>query len=135
MGTRCITHVYQMPHLGGEIVASFYRQFDGYYEGHGKDITDWLKDKKLTNGWSSNKNYESGLWFNRSGQMVIELMHQVGNLELEKTDESRTEEFTYYVTYNEDVEKFKVRGVGYGEELSGFADEWETLLENLDQEE
>lgn len=77
MGTRSITNVYQMASLGGEIVCSFYRHFDGYPSGHGKDLSEWLKGKNLVNGIGSG--FRKDIDFNRSGSMAIYLMSHICN--------------------------------------------------------
>ena len=44
-------------------IVVMYHQFDGYVEGHGKELVDFLKGKKLVNGFSSSesKNYFNGM--------------------------------------------------------------------------
>lgn len=49
MGTRSLTVFKQED---GQEIAVLYRQHDGYYEGHGKELVKFLKDKKITNGIS-----------------------------------------------------------------------------------
>ena len=50
MSTRSITHIHEA-HTGEErIVCSFYRHCDGYPDGHGKDLKEWLEGKRLVNG-------------------------------------------------------------------------------------
>jgi len=48
MGTRSLTHIQD----DNNIIATIYRQFDGYPEGHGKDLQDLLSDATLVNGFS-----------------------------------------------------------------------------------
>ena len=47
MGTRSLTHVYNDD---GQILTTVYRQFDGYPEGHGKDLAEFLSPFVLVNG-------------------------------------------------------------------------------------
>ncbi len=49
MGTRSLTHIKDED---GKIRLTFYRQFDGYPSGHGKDMADFIAGKKLVNGIS-----------------------------------------------------------------------------------
>lgn len=111
MGTRSITHVYEMPHLGGKLVGSFYRQYDSYPSGHGKELVDFLINVKLTNGWTMRKDYSDADYYNRSGRMIIDLMSSFGgdNVELIMTEDSDTEEYTYFVTYDETKDQFKLK--------------------------
>ena len=47
MGTRCITRVFN--DMNQEILC-LYRQFDGYPEGHGKELSEYLEGNPITNG-------------------------------------------------------------------------------------
>jgi len=47
MGTRCLTVVKDQR---DETLAVMYRQFDGYYEGHGTELADFLSGFKMVNG-------------------------------------------------------------------------------------
>lgn len=46
MGTRSLTHFEH----NGEILCTVYRQMDGYPEGHGKDLAEFLSGYKIVNG-------------------------------------------------------------------------------------
>lgn len=47
MGTRCLTVFEDERH---NEIAVLYRQFDGYPEGHGKELFEYLDGKRLVNG-------------------------------------------------------------------------------------
>ena len=47
MGTRCLT---VFKDKQDEEIVVMYRQFDGYYDGHGYELADFLKHKRLCNG-------------------------------------------------------------------------------------
>lgn len=47
MGTRCLT---VFKNEEGTEIAVLYRQMDGYPEGHGQELADFLADKALVNG-------------------------------------------------------------------------------------
>jgi hypothetical protein len=52
MGTRCLTFVYD----GGTAVINMYRQFDGYPEGHGRELSDFLSQfDAVVNGMALNE--------------------------------------------------------------------------------
>jgi hypothetical protein len=75
MSTRSITHIHEH-HTGKEsIVCSFYRHCDGYPEGHGKDLENYLYGKTLVNGISSG--FRPDLDFNRAGTMAVKLMNYI----------------------------------------------------------
>lgn len=52
MGTRCLTVVKDDE---GKEICVLYRQFDGYKAGHGKELKEFLKGKKLVNGMFSDE--------------------------------------------------------------------------------
>src|SRR5690606_27103740 len=47
MGTRCLTVIND---FNGEEIAALYRQFDGYPDGHGSELADFLNEFMLGNG-------------------------------------------------------------------------------------
>jgi hypothetical protein len=49
MGTRCLTRVFD----GDTEVCCIYRHWDGYPDGHGRDLKRALKGKHVVNGWST----------------------------------------------------------------------------------
>lgn len=48
MGTRSLTYVYD----GESPVVCMYRQFDGYPEGHGREVASFLEELNMVNGLS-----------------------------------------------------------------------------------
>ena len=46
MGTRCLTYVYD----GENPIMCMYRQFDGYPEGHGQELANFLNELTVGNG-------------------------------------------------------------------------------------
>lgn len=52
MGTRCLTFVYD----GGSPIINMYRQFDGYPEGHGVELSEFLSQfDAVVNGLTFNE--------------------------------------------------------------------------------
>lgn len=49
MSTRSLTHI----HEDGQILMTFYRQSDGYPEGHGADLAEFLAGLYIVNGMSA----------------------------------------------------------------------------------
>lgn len=139
MGTRSYTHVYQMPHLGGKCVVSFYRQYDSYLSGYGKELANWLKNVKLTNGWQGGKSYNDAKYYNRSGTMAVALMSSFGDdvVEVVSTNSENKEEFTYHITYDETLEKFKIRVESWYDSANFecYADEFESKIKEIEEEE
>lgn len=58
MGTRSTTVVYSDNEKKIPIV-KMYLQFDGYLDGHGQDLLDFLKGKKLCHGFSTSMTLET----------------------------------------------------------------------------
>lgn len=112
MGTRCVTHLYEMEELGGKLVCSFYRQYDGYVSGHGEDLKTFFKGKSLTNGYSSEQEPFMGKTiFNRSGSLAVKLMNFIqdeSGCEVIPTDDkaSHGQDYTYYIYPKKDKSIF-----------------------------
>lgn len=103
MSTRSITHIHEAHTGREEIICSFYRHSDGYPEGHGKDLNDWLNGKRLVNGVGSD--FVPGRDFNRAGTMAVQLMHyiqEVSGCEVIPTGQTgHWEEFIYDVYFRD----------------------------------
>lgn len=52
MGTRSLTMVKD---ANEEPICVMYRQYDGYPDGHGEELADFLKDRRLVNGLGADK--------------------------------------------------------------------------------
>ena len=60
MGTRSLTHI----HDGGKddpILATIYRQMDGYPTCHGEEIKQAFADREMVNGFNSKKTQVNGM--------------------------------------------------------------------------
>jgi len=112
MGTRSITHIKQMPSLGDEIICSFYRGFDGYLSGHGKELSEFLSGKRLVNGIGSS--FEEGVDFNRAGQMapyLITHLSKINSSGMEIIPTGSQEDhidYIYTISYNEELNRFRI---------------------------
>lgn len=69
MGTRCLT---VFKEANGTEICVLYRQFDGYPSGHGKELKDFLKGKKIVNGY--NDDDEKNGNFNGMGCLVAQVI-------------------------------------------------------------
>jgi hypothetical protein len=103
MGTRSITHI-QFRHSGEtRPVATFYRQYDGYPEGHGLEMA------KILNGFKPSGD-KLGEFANGHDDMAFQFLallkaaHGPYNLYLTPVGEAnRGEEFIYTVTFEEEA--------------------------------
>ena len=55
MGTRCLT---VFKEEDGTEIAVMYRQMDGYPEGHGQALADFLEGRRIVNGYNMNDKKE-----------------------------------------------------------------------------
>lgn len=51
MGTRALTHIKE----GDQTLVTVYRQFDGYPDGHGLELAEFLSKRTLVNGLNPSK--------------------------------------------------------------------------------
>ncbi len=62
MGTRSLTFVYDTYRDGHEPILCLYRQYDGYPSGHGVELAEFLRGKRVVNGLGrDNSNVFNGM--------------------------------------------------------------------------
>lgn len=97
MGTRSLTRVFE----DDQELVTIYRQFDGYPEGHGQDLADFLKDRSIVNGIPvSYKGKISNGGRDLAAQLVSFLKkdHEVGGIYIEAMGASDLgEEYEYSI--------------------------------------
>ena len=59
MGTRS-TVKFISEHDQETVLLSIYQQYDGYIDGVGRQLAEFLKDKKVINGFNSSQTMETG---------------------------------------------------------------------------
>ena len=115
MGTRSLTRIiprqdglsFNEGHEKVELShVNMYRQYDGYPQGHGLDLAEFLKDFKIINGIGGNA--ELGTHANGSGclaaQMVKHFKEKVGNIYLFSPDDNKGWEEYIYTIYPKEGE-------------------------------
>ena len=127
MGTRSLT-VFIDNHSDKEIVV-MYKQYDGYPGGYGKDLADFLKGKKIVNGYSdSNEPVFNGVSC-LAASVVAEFKEGIGNIyRYPAGSRDCGEEYTYFVS-GKIGEEANIKVIGYSDEclFSGKAskyDDW-----------
>lgn len=83
-------------------LVSVYQQWDGYVEGVGYDLANYLKSKKIINGISYGQNtdeYANGFEC-LIAQFIRDFKREVGGLYI--TDFDDVEEYNYEVVFDED---------------------------------
>ena len=108
MGTRSLT-VFNDTYNDEEI-AVFYRQFDGYPEGHGTDLLDILKDMYIVNGITNGEKRKIANGMEcLSATVVSHFKDGPGNFYLHSAGTRDIgEEFIYTLYYNDKELKIKV---------------------------
>ena len=62
MGTRSLTFVYEKYGQIQKPVVNMYRQFDGYPEGHGAELAEFLNGGRLVNGLIATKTVDEAVY-------------------------------------------------------------------------
>lgn len=101
MGTRCLTTF--VDERGKEICV-MYRQFDGYLDGHGKELAKFLKDFNLVNGFTpedEKRRTANGIGC-LAAQIVAHFKEGIGNIYLYPSDTRNVwESYVYEVSNKE----------------------------------
>jgi len=104
MGTRCLTFVYD----GNQPIVNMYRQFDGYPEGHGQELADFLTSfDEIVNGYSpgDKRKIANGMGC-LAAQMIANFKTSVGGFYIHAvTDTDCWQDYEYHVYENKVVVK------------------------------
>jgi len=97
MGTRSTTKIYNEY---GKLLLALYKQYDGYIEGWGKELKDFIKESKFVNGFneSNNRTHNGPGCFTL--QLVKEFKETTGGLYA--TNEDDTQEYNYIIKFGPD---------------------------------
>lgn len=95
MSTRSLTHI----HEDGKILLTFYRHMDGYPEGHGKELCEFLKDMTVVNGIGMNRSKIANGIGCLAAQIIKHFKDDVGNVYIYPAGSSDCgEEYVYDVS-------------------------------------
>jgi hypothetical protein len=96
MGTCSTTHISDED---GNHLVSIYRQFDGYFTGHGQELADFLKSKLLVKGYSDAESTNQAVGMGCLAALLICLLkkNRIGNVYI--TDKDNRGDYNYFVTY------------------------------------
>ena len=117
MGTRSLTHIYD--DRTESVLATVYRQMDGYPSGHGEDLAEILKGRTLVNGFGSGTPSKAS---NGAGCLAATIIAElkvpagIGGIYLEPPgSEDHGEEYVYSVSPRlEGSIRFKVESIRGG---------------------
>lgn len=102
MGTRSTITFVERVNAGDSIVAQVYQQYDGYLEGVGKSLAEWLMPKIMVNGIPDYKHdYANGIG-DLAAQYVHDFKDRIGYLYLYSLDWDAEEwcDYNYKVIQN-----------------------------------
>lgn len=115
MGTRALVKFKE----GNKVIACLYRQFDGYPEGLGKELTELTQRLIVVNGFSSSMSLTTG-YVNGIGcltaYVISKLKTDIGNVYLMAPNTKDVgEEYVYTVSIDKNTNKVKIdcKGVTY----------------------
>lgn len=99
MSTCCLTVVKSRYNDNDVTLASIYRHWDGYPEGHGKYLRDFLRDVTLINGICSGtpENYANGV-DHLAAKLVCKMQNDGHDPKLTEQGADAGQEFEYHVT-------------------------------------
>jgi hypothetical protein len=97
MGTRSLTMFFEEGDKEPFVV--MYRQYDGYLDGHGQELLDFLEPRKLINGISGQNSSEAA---NGMGCLAAQAVGyfkkgEIGGIYLHKYRKNDREDYTYEV--------------------------------------
>jgi hypothetical protein len=94
MGTRSITRI----HSGNKrspVYATFYRQMDGYFEGHGADLHEFLNGFTVVNGIGSIKGKTANGMGCLAAQIIAHFKNEMGVGGIYMTFPNDSQEYDY----------------------------------------
>lgn len=129
MGTRSLTKVIQTYSYKDEqgkkrqkkfVLMNMYRQFDGYPEGHGKELAHFLKDTHIVNGLGANRKKIANGAGCLAAQIVADFKDGPGGIYLEGIHRKNCgQEYEYTVRVDEDkfTMEIEIYDLHYGKKI------------------
>ena len=105
MGTRSLTKVIETykgedNRIKKDNIVCMYRQYDGYPSGHGKELSDFLENRRITNGFrmeDMNLKVNNGMGC-LGAELISEFKDGIGNIYVQNPNTKRTwEDFEYII--------------------------------------
>lgn len=115
MGTRAVTKVLNED---GDVILSMYSQFDGYPDGLGRSLVEFLKKIKMVNGirFDEERKVANGMGC-LAAQLVVELKKEAGGYYLTTPDDEESYNYTIYSEGDYDDQILKIKVESYSEVL------------------
>ena len=103
MGTRSLTFVYNEHN---EAILNLYRQYDGYIEGHGSELAEFLAGKTLVNGFGKESNDIANGMGCLAASLVAHFKETVGGFYIHSVSETQCgQDYEYHVYENKVIVK------------------------------
>ena len=122
MSTRCITVVQE----NGVDILAMYRQMDGYPDGHGKELADYLRGKQIINGISSRD--AANRCFNGMGCLAASLVAHfktgIGSFYIVPVSDRGSGSYTYIISSDGSRIKLRVESGGKKPLFDGYVDDF-----------
>jgi hypothetical protein len=133
MGTRSLTFVREQNGRKTSTHVCMYRQYDGYPSGHGLELAEFLKGKRLVNGFGSGDTKDTA--FNGVGclsaSMVAHFKTDIGGFYLYPTSTTDAGlDYQYDIICNDKNITVKVKDYSSNEIFKGSVDEFEKFCTN-----
>jgi hypothetical protein len=99
MGTRSTTKVYE----NGKLILALYKQYDGYPNGWGKELLEFINSGIFVNGINESKlPRNKSYMFNGIGDFALQLVchFKEGSGGMYATTEGDSQEYNYKIEYN-----------------------------------
>jgi len=119
MGTRALTRVYDSWNEDrGNILVNLYRQYDGYPDCHGKELSEFLDGREIVNGIRSDYVGKISNGVECLAAQLVSCFKDVdtpGNFYLYPTDETNCgQDYMYEIFVNNKLE-IKISVISYGD--------------------
>lgn len=117
-------------------IVTMYRQYDGYPEGHGQELAEFLSEGTLVNGIGlGDKVVFNGMGC-LSAQVVAHFKDGAGGIYLQRANKNSWEEYRYHIIGDFDTKEItvKVIEVGYVNSKGDYVNKNRTIFEGTPTE-
>ena len=124
MGTRSLTRVHEVYGENETCIINMYRQFDGYPDGHGQELVEFMEDRTIGNGIPCGQ--DLGKFSNGPGCFAAQLVanfktnDEPGGFYLyppDATDCGQEYEYDIYIDPNQNEKGIRIKVTDYRTEI------------------
>jgi len=130
MGTRSLTFVFESYKNGDVPILCLYRQYDGYPEGHGAELAEFLSGFEIVNGFGQKREKLANGMGCLAAQLVAHFKTEVGQFYIHAPilDRDDGQDYEYHIYQN------KIRVKNYNGEVI-FLGSWDDFAKFCSAEE